>query len=284
MKTYNDIYLTARNVLRQYGVEGYNLEAKLLVARASGKTLPQLLRDINLYTTETVENTVLDYTARRLRGEPVAYITGCWEFYGLPMTVTPDVLIPRIDTEVLVDTAKELLIGHKMDAKILDLCCGSGCITCALGHELPATRLVAVDISASALEVCRKNINANRLSSRVICIQADATSSPPLGIGQFDMIVSNPPYIPSAEIMELDSSVRDYEPIWALDGGADGMRFYKAIIKYWKSLLRPGGFLLFEVGEGQAEPVMEMLLAAGFSLADTRKDSIGVDRVVIGKM
>lgn len=284
MKTYNDIYLTARNVLRQYGVEGYNLEAKLLVARASGKTLPQLLRDINLYTNETVENTVLDYTARRLRGEPVAYITGCWEFYGLPMTVTPDVLIPRMDTEVLVDTAKELLVGHKMDAKILDLCCGSGCITCALGHELPATRLVAVDISASALEVCRKNINANRLNSRVICIQADATSSPPLGIGQFDMIVSNPPYIPSAEIMELDSSVRDYEPIWALDGGIDGLRFYKAIIKYWKSLLRPGGFLLFEVGEGQAEPVTEMLLAAGFSFADSRRDSAGVDRVVIGKM
>ena len=284
MKTYNEIYLTARNVLRQYGVEGYNLEAKLLVARASGKTLPQLLRDINLYTNETVENTVLDYTARRLRGEPVAYITGCWEFYGLPMTVTPDVLIPRMDTEVLVDTAKELLVGHKMDAKILDLCCGSGCITCALGHELPATRLVAVDISASALEVCRKNINANRLNSRVICIQADATSSPPLGIGQFDMIVSNPPYIPSAEIMELDSSVRDYEPIWALDGGIDGLRFYKAIIKYWKSLLRPGGFLLFEVGEGQAEPVTEMLLAAGFSFADSRRDSAGVDRVVIGKM
>ena len=284
MKTYNDIYLAARNILRQYGVEGYNLEAKLLVARAAGKTLPQLLRDINLYTTDAVEDMVLDYTARRLRGEPVAYITGSWEFYGLPMTVTPDVLIPRMDTELLVDTAKALLVGRKMDARILDLCCGSGCITCALGHELPASKLVAVDISASALEVCRKNVAQNRLSSRVICMQADATSSPPLGIGQFDMIVSNPPYISTAEIMKLDSSVRDYEPIWALDGGADGLRFYKAIIKFWKSLLRPGGFLLFEVGEGQAESVMEMLLAAGFSSADSRKDSIGTDRAVIGQM
>ncbi len=284
MKTYNDIYLAARNVLRQYGVEGCNLEAKLLVARAAGKTMAQLMRDINLYTTEGVENTVLDYTARRLRGEPVAYITGVWEFYGLPMHVSPDVLIPRMDTEVLVDAAKALLTGHKMDARILDLCCGSGCISCALGHELPATKLVAVDISASALEICRKNLAQNRLSSRVICMQADAMSSPPLGIGQFDMIVSNPPYIPSAEIMTLDSSVRDYEPIWALDGGEDGLRFYKAIIKYWKSLLRPGGFLLFEVGEGQAEAVKEMILSAGFSRAETRKDSIGVDRVVIGKM
>ena len=284
MKTYNDIYLATRNVLRQCGIESYNLEARLLVARAAGKTLSQLLRDINLYTTSDIENTVSDYTARRLRGEPVAYITGSWEFYGLPMIVSPDVLIPRMDTEVLVDTAKDLLIGRKMDARILDLCCGSGCISCAIGHELPASHLVAVDISASALEICRKNVALNRLNSRVLCMQADATSSPPLGIGQFDMIVSNPPYIESGEILNLDRSVRDYEPIWALDGGEDGYRFYKAIIKYWKSLLRPGGYLLFEVGENQADTVKEMLLSAGFSMADTRKDTLGVDRVVFGKM
>ena len=223
MKTYNDIYLSTRNILRQNGVEGYALEARILVACAAGKTVQQLLRDINLYTTEQVENTVLDYTARRLRGEPVAYITGSWEFYGLPMTVTSDVLIPRMDTEVLVDAVKEFLTGYKMDARVLDLCCGSGCITCAIGHELPATKLVAVDLSASALEVCRQNIAKNRLSSRVICMQADATSSPPLGIGSFDVIVSNPPYIESAEIAKLDRSVRDYEPIWALDGGEDGL-------------------------------------------------------------
>lgn len=284
MKTYNDIYLSTRNMLRQNGVEGYALEARILVACAAGKTVQQLLRDINLYTTEQVENTVLDYTARRLRGEPVAYITGSWEFYGLPMTVTPDVLIPRMDTEVLVDAVKEFLTGYKMDARVLDLCCGSGCITCAVGHELPATRLVAVDISASALEICRKNIAANRLSSRVICVQADATASPPLSMGQFDMIISNPPYIASDEIMTLDPSVRDFEPIWALDGGPDGLKFYKAIIKYWKALLRSGGALLFEVGEGQAEAVKEMLLAGGFRSVSTRLDTLGVERVVIGIM
>lgn len=284
MKTYNDIYLSTRNILRQNGVEGYALEARILVACAAGKTVQQLLRDINLYTTEQVENIVLDYTARRLRGEPVAYITGSWEFYGLPMTVTPDVLIPRMDTEVLVDAVKEFLTGYKMDARVLDLCCGSGCITCAIGHELPATKLVAVDLSASALEVCRQNIAKNRLSSRVICMQADATSSPPLGIGSFDVIVSNPPYIESAEIARLDRSVRDYEPVWALDGGEDGLRFYKGIIKYWKSLLRSGGCLMFEVGEGQASAVCEMLMAAGFASAQTRKDTQMIDRVVIGKM
>ena len=283
MKTYNDIYMTARTVLRQHGVEAFNLEARILVAQAAGKSVPDLLRDLKLYTTKAVEDRVMEYLERRINGEPVAYITGTWEFYGLPMKVSPDVLIPRMDTELLVDTAKSLLIGRNMNARILDLCCGSGCITCALGHELPATKLMAVDISARALEVCRANVASNRLSGRVICMQADATASPPLGIGQFDMIVSNPPYIASSEILALDPSVRDYEPIWALDGGEDGLKFYKSIIKYWKSLLRPGGYLLFEVGEGQAETVKEMLLSAGFAAADTRADTLGVQRVVFGK-
>ncbi len=284
MKTYNELYLSARNLLRQYGVEGCTLEARLLVAQAAGKSTADLLRDMNLYTTPAVEAKVTDYLARRLRGEPVAYITGAWEFYGLPMTVTPDVLIPRMDTELLVDTAKELLVGRKMDARILDLCCGSGCIACALGHELPAAKLVAVDISASALEVCRKNLASNRLSTRCLTLQADATAAPPLSIGTFDMIVSNPPYIPSDEIITLESSVRDYEPIWALDGGKDGLRFYKGILKYWKSLLRPGGYILFEVGESQGQDVYDMVLAAGFASAELRKDTQGIDRVVLGRM
>ncbi len=284
MKTYNDIYLTTRNLLRQNGIEACDTEARILVAGAAGKTVEHLLRDLKLYTTGEVENRALDYTARRLKGEPVAYITGSWEFYGIDLVVTPDVLIPRMDTELLVDAAKEILTGNKMDARVLDLCCGSGCITCAIAHELPATRLVAVDLSASALEVCRRNVTDHKLNSRVLCIQADATSSPPLGIGSFDLIVSNPPYIASGEIQSLDRSVRDYEPIWALDGGEDGLRFYKAIIKYWKSIIRPGGYLVFEVGEGQAKDVCDMLMAAGVSRTATRNDTLGIQRAVIGKM
>lgn len=284
MKTYNDIYLSARNLLRQSGIEAYNLEAKLLVAGASGKSVEQLLRDMNLYASNKIEDVVTDYVARRLRGEPVAYIVGSWEFYGLPIITTPDVLIPRMDTEVLVDTAKELLTGKKMDARILDLCCGSGCITCAVATELPATRFVSVDISANALEICRRNLAALKISPRVICMQADALSSAPMGIGDFDVIISNPPYIPSEEVKTLDSSVKDFEPVWALDGGTDGLKFYKAIIKYWKSLLRQGGYLVFEVGEGQASDVREMLQTAGFTYTDTRKDTLGVDRVVFGRI
>ena len=284
MKTYNDIYLNARTVLRQRGIEAFNQEARYIVAAAAGKSVAELLRDMNLYASNQIEEKVTDYTVRRLRGEPVAYITGSWEFYGLPIITTPDVLIPRIDTEVVVDTAIELLMGKKMDARILDLCCGSGCITCAIAHEMPATRFVSIDISANALEICRQNAAANRVISRVICMQADALSSPPLGLGEFDMIVANPPYIATGEISKLDPSVKDYEPVWALDGGADGLKFYKAIIKYWKSLLRVGGYLIFEVGEGQADAVLDMLNSAGFESTGVKQDTLGIDRVVYAKM
>lgn len=276
--------MNTRTVLRQRGIEAFNQEARYIVAAAAGKTVEELLRDMKLYASNQIEERVLDYTARRLRGEPVAYITGTWEFYGLPIITNSNVLIPRVDTEVLVEQSVELLMGKKMNARILDLCCGSGCITCALAHELPATRLMAIDISANALEVCRQNLTANRLSSRVLCMQTDVLSAPPLGIGEFDMIVANPPYIASGELNSLDPSVKDYEPIWALDGGEDGLKFYRAIIKYWKALLPVGGYMVFEVGEGQAEPVREMLSSAGFDETGTKKDTLGIDRVVYGKM
>lgn len=283
MKTYNDLTLGVRKELMSHGVPGYLLEARLLVANAAGKTVAELLRDINLYTTDIVADRVRESLERRLRGEPAAYITGSWEFYGLPLRVTPDVLIPRMDTEVLIDAVKEILTGRKMDARILDLCCGSGCISCAIAKEMPATKLVAVDISASALQICRENIADLGLNSRILCMQADALSAPPLGLGQFDLLVSNPPYIPSDEILTLDASVRDYEPIWALDGGEDGLKFYRGIIKHWKSVLRPGGFAIFEVGEGQADAVRDMLLDGGFSRVEFREDTGGTQRAVIGR-
>lgn len=282
MKTYNDIYIQIRNMLRNAGIETYSQEARLIVSSVSGKNPQEFLRDLRLYTSPSLEKKAVESAERRIAGEPIAYILGEWEFYGLPLYVTKDVLIPRADTEIIVEAAVDLLTGSKMDARILDLCCGSGCITCAVAHELPASKIIAVDISHAALEICRKNIALNRLSSRAICMQADATMNPPASLGAFDMIISNPPYIASSEIAELDSSVRDYEPVWALDGGEDGLRFYKGIIKYWKSLLKEDGCILFEVGEGQAETVGEMLLSAGFRSVSFRKDTLGTDRVVIG--
>lgn len=282
-KTYNDIYFSVRNKLRESGVEAFSLEARILLAAAAGKTTEQLMRDMYLYTSPEIEERTHSMIERRLQGEPLAYISGSWEFYGLPMTVTPDVLIPRMDTEILVDAAIDAIKGFGMKGRVLDLCCGSGCIACAIAHELPAARVVAADISPSALEVCRKNIKDNKLTSRIIPMNADATTWPPMSIGSFDVIVSNPPYIPSFELIELDCSVRDYEPMTALDGGEDGLDFYRAIIKYWTITMRPNGLMMFEVGEGQADEVKMMLLKAGFVSIESRNDTLGFERVVIGK-
>lgn len=282
-KTYNDIYFQVRKQLRDSGIEAFALEARILVAAAAGKTTEELVRDLNLYTSDAIENAAMDMLSRRLMGEPLAYISGSWEFYGLPMTVTPDVLIPRMDTEVLVDAALDFIRSRGMKARVLDLCCGSGCIACAISKEMPASRLVAADISVPALEVCRRNIKNNKLSARVITMNTDAATWPPMSIGSFDLIVSNPPYIASAELMGLDGSVRDYEPLGALDGGEDGLDFYRAIIKYWTITLRPDARIMFEVGEGQADAVKKMLLNAGYVSVSSRFDTLGVERVVIGQ-
>lgn len=282
-KTYNELYISTRAALKRAGVEAYSLEARLLVSHAVGKSKEAFLRDLRLYTSTENEQKINALLQRRLTGEPLAYLIGEWEFYGLPIKVTPDVLIPRMDTEVLVETAVNALVGRKMDARILDLCSGSGCIGCAISHELPAARLVMVDISDRALEVSKQNLRLNR-QNRTICLKADALAKPPMSIGTFDLIVSNPPYVPSFEILTLDSSVRDYEPLGALDGGEDGLIFYRAIVRNWKGVLRPGGQLMFEVGETQADAVSDLMRGAGFRDIATVEDTAGVRRVVIGRI
>ena len=281
-KTNNELYLMARNALKKAGVEAYTLEARLIAAHACGKTKEAFLRDLTLYSSNECEQRVNELIERRLNGEPMAYVTGEWEFFGLPMEVTPDVLIPRSDTEVLVETALHALVGRKMDARILDLCSGSGCIGCALAHEMPAARVVQVDISDAALEISRRNARRNRLN-RVIALKADALKMPPMSIGTFDLIVSNPPYVPSFEILTLDSSVRDFEPLGALDGGEDGLMFYRSIIRYWRHVLRPGGWLMFEVGEDQADAVLAMMRDAELQNLYAVEDTQGIKRVVIGR-
>ena len=257
-KTYNDLYLATRTALKNAGVEAYALEARLLVAYAVGKTKEEFVRDLRLYTSDENEQKIAALLQRRIAGEPLAYLIGEWEFHGLPIVVTPDVLIPRMDTEVLVDAALRVLVGRKMNARILDLCSGSGCIGCALAHELPAARVVMMDISDEALTVSKENLRRNH-QNRTICLKADALAKPPMGIGTFDLIVSNPPYVASMDILTLDSSVRDYEPLGALDGGEDGLMFYRAIVRHWTQILRPGGWLMFEVGEDQADAVMALM-------------------------
>ena len=282
-KTYNELYLALRQRLRDAGVDAHALEARLIVAGAAGKTPEKLLQDLQLYASDEIEQRVDALAARRLSGEPAAYLVGRWGFYGLDLAVTPDVLIPRMDTEVLVDCALARLRGKTELARVLDLCTGSGCIGCAIAHALPQSRAVLADISAPALAVARENIAALGLTGRVTAELLDVRCDPPRALGSFDMIVSNPPYIRDDEMPKLDASVRDYEPALALAAGADGLDFYRAIAEKWTPLLRLGGWMLLEVGEGQAPDVTALLRRAGLRSLGTARDTAGTERVVFGR-
>ena len=283
-RTYSEMYIALRNRLRDAGIEAAALEARLIAATAAGKSTEKLLRDMRYYATDEVERRAEEMVQRRLAGEPVAYITGVWEFRGLPMEVSRDVLIPRIDTEVLAELAIKYLRGTgRLDARVLDLCSGTGCIGCAIAAELPRVRVVLADVSAAAMDISRRNVERNGLGGRVSFLPADVTKQPPLMTGSFDLVVSNPPYIPTMEILTLDPSVRDYEPAWALDGGEDGLDFYRAILKNWALVIRQGGELMFEVGEDQAERVKDLMRMAGLREARSFPDTQNIQRVVVAK-
>ncbi|MBQ7736980.1 MAG: peptide chain release factor N(5)-glutamine methyltransferase [Oscillospiraceae bacterium] len=282
-KTYNELYLSMRRALKDEGIEDFALEARRLLALASGYSDAELIARFYLYAGDEAERRARDLLRRRLRGEPLAYIAGSWEFYGLKLLVNPSVLIPRMDTEVLVSTALELLRTDVPEPRILDLCCGSGCIGCALAHELPNARVYMADISPEALSVARKNVALHHLNSRCVCLDADALSPPPLRMSNFDMIACNPPYISARELKKLDPSVSEWEPMLALDGGEDGLNFYRSVLEHWKSVLRDDGYIIFEVGEGQADSVRKLLAEAGFYNLGCALDTIGVERVIYGK-
>jgi release factor glutamine methyltransferase len=280
--TYNDIYLEARKNLKAAGIREYSLEARIILSTAANKSKEEFIRDAQLYVAKDYTEKVDALIARRLAGEPVAYITGEWEFYGMPLIITKDVLIPRSDTELLVSTAVELLKG-KSDLRILDLCAGSGCIGLALAKELTGARVVLVDNSNEAIKVCKMNVLQNRMTQRVTCLLADIKEHPPMLIGSFDMIVSNPPYISSTDIAGLDREVREYEPLAALDGGRDGLNFYRYLAMNWHKALKPNSYVAVECGIGQAQEVRNIFTQKNFIYYKTIKDTQGIERVVIAK-
>ncbi|HJB70811.1 MAG TPA: peptide chain release factor N(5)-glutamine methyltransferase [Candidatus Flavonifractor avistercoris] len=280
--TYNNLYLDTRQRLREAGVEGAQLEARELLCHAAGKSREQFYRDMALYAPDPVEEKLAALVERRLAGEPVAYLIGEWEFYGLTLDVTPDVLIPRMDTEVLAERAILLARAAGEGARVLDLCAGSGCVGLAVAANVPTCRVVLADISEAALKICKGNVRRNELNARVTCVQADALQKPDAALWDFDVIACNPPYIPTGDLAGLDVSVRDYEPRSALDGGADGLDFYRAIAAQWGSALRLGGSLLFEVGINQAMDVAALLEGSGFEDIQSTQDTQGIPRVVEG--
>lgn len=281
--TYNDLYLDVRQQLRESGVEAATLEARELVCFGTGKSREELARDSRLYASPEREAQVRRLVERRMAGEPVAYLIGEWEFYGLPLDISQDVLIPRADTEVLAEQAIAY-IKTLGDCRVLDLCAGSGCVGLAVASQCPQARVALGEIDDSALKICRQNIRRNGLSARVSPIQMDAREKPARSLGEFHCIVSNPPYIPSGDIDGLEPSVRDYEPRVALDGGADGMDFYRSIVEQWRDALAPGGRIYFEVGIGQADAVLRLMRSQGFGDLQIVKDHHKIPRVVLGTL
>ncbi len=284
VKQYGELYLDLRRKL--FAVEeaqNAGHVARLVLSFVSGKTQEAILADRDLYASEKVTDAAYACLNRLLSGEPLPYVLEQWEFYGLPLKVTKDVLIPRDDTVAVADLAIRQGLFLSQDPRILDLCCGSGCIGIAVASRVKDAKVTLADLSREALAVAKENVAINKLTGRVRCIQANAMEPPAPFMGKFDLIVSNPPYITGEEMKQLPASVSEFEPHMALYGGEDGLDFYRAISKNYSRALKPGGYLCFEFGMGQGDDVCAILEANGYTILERTRDYNGRERAVLAQ-
>ena len=284
VKQYSQLYLEARRaLLTTEDRQTASLYARNLLCHVSGKTQEQLLAAENLYAPEEVCKAVEMAVERLVGGEPLAYVLGEWDFYGLRLEVNKNVLIPRDDTCAVTELAIRNALYLEQAPRILDLCTGSGCIGLAVASRVKDARVTLGDISKDALAVAKRNVAASHMTGRVSCIQIDALSKPQAFLGKFDMIVSNPPYVTTMEMEALPHSVLDFEPHLALLGGADGLDFYRAITENYKDALKDGGYLCYEFGEDQGDSVCNILEKNGFTIIERAKDFNDRERAVIAR-
>ncbi len=284
VKTYGDLYIRTRDRLTLTETpETAGPMARDLVSTLSGMTQEAFLAERGKPVSEELTARVDMAVDRYLAGEPLPYVLGEWTFYGLDLYVSPDVLIPRDDTCAVAELAIHRGLFLDQNPRILDLCCGSGCIGLAIASRLKDARVTLADLSGPALSVARKNIQRNHMGGRVSCVQVDAMEAPPAFLGKFDMIVSNPPYVTASEMEELPDSVKKYEPHMALFGGTDGLDFYRAITKNFRGLLKPGGFLCYEFGMGQGDAVCAILEENGFTVLERTLDFNERERAVLAQ-
>ena len=284
VKTYGNLYLDTRRAL--IGLEDPDtagLVARYLICYVSGKAQEDILTHQEIYASEEVCRGVEDGLRRLLNDEPLPYVLGEWEFYGIPLYVTKDVLIPRDDTCAVAELAIQKALFLKQDPRVLDLCCGSGCIGIALASRVKDARVTLADLSPDALAIAKKNVQRHKLGGRVSCIRADALSQAPGFMGKFDLIVSNPPYVTGEEMKLLPTSVRDFEPHMALYGGDDGLDFYRSISSHSREVLKPGGYLCFEFGMGQGEDVCRILEKNGYTILERKYDFNDRERAVVAQ-
>ena len=284
VKTYGDLYLdTRRALLNSEDAQAAGIVARMLICHVSGKSQADFLACRELYAPDNVVTEVEAGLARLMQGEPIAYIIGQWEFYGLPLRVTPDVLIPRDDTCALAELAINQALFLNQDPRILDICCGSGCIGLAVASRVKDAKVTLADLSREALAIAKENTALNKLSGRVRCVQANALEAPSGFLGKFDMIISNPPYVTAQEMEELPPSVKNYEPHMALFGGEDGLDFYRSLASNYRKALKPGGYMAFEFGEGQGDDVCAILEENGYTILERTRDYNGRERAVLAQ-
>lgn len=267
--------------LRENGSDSPRLDAEILLAHSCGWQRIQLYTNYDQPLTPVQRGKMRDFIQRRAQAEPVAYLVGYREFFGLDFAVNPAVLIPRPDTETLVRTALDALKGRENPA-VLDIGTGSGCIAVALAVNCPAANLTAVDISPEALATATANADKHGMSDRVRFFESDVFSNVP--DEKFDVIASNPPYIREDEMAGLDADVRDHEPIGALVGGVDGLDVVRRIIGESPNYLVPGGHLMLEIDGQQAGSVADLLRSGNYKNVGIEKDLSGIERVVYGEM
>lgn len=284
-KTYRELYEEGRRILEQAGLPDAALDARFLLEEVCGTNLQTLLVFPEKKVTEEEVNQYRAFIQRRKDREPTAMILGEWDFMGLTFRLNKSTLIPEQDTEVLVETALEELKRRgpgEVPLRILDLCTGSGCILLSLLHELGNAGGLGTDLSEEALEAARENAVRLGLQERAAFRQGDLWE--PVGDERFDLIVSNPPYVPTDVIPTLEPEVRCGEPYAALDGGEDGLVFYRRIVKEAAGHLKPSGIIIVESGFDEAAQIAALMQDQKLRGIRTVKDYGGLDRVVLGAL
>ncbi len=284
-KTYRELYEEGRRILEQAGLPDAALDARFLLEEVCGTNLQTLLVFPEKKVTEEEVNQYRAFIQRRKDREPTAMILGEWDFMGLTFRLNKSTLIPEQDTEVLVETALEELKRRGLGEaplRILDLCTGSGCILLSLLHELRNAGGLGTDLSEEALEAARENAVRLGLQERAAFRQGDLWE--PVGDERFDLIVSNPPYVPTEVIPTLEPEVRCGEPYAALDGGEDGLVFYRRIMREAAGHLKPSGIIIVESGFDEAPQIAALMQDQKFRGIRTVKDYGGLDRVVLGAL
>jgi release factor glutamine methyltransferase len=276
-----DLYRLGKENMRLHLIENPALEASILLSKTSAI---KDFSEIYAYPERELDQVKVEefyrLLERRIKNEPIAYITGEKEFYSRTFFVNKDVLIPRPETELLVVEALKEAQGIEKP-EILDAGTGSGCIAVTLSCEKPGSTVIAGDVSPGALALARKNAERHNRRGGILFVLASLTD--PFRSGSFDLVVSNPPYIPEAEYALLPPDVRDYEPRPALVGGEDGLDFIRKIISGAGRVLKHGGWCMVEIGAGQSSAVTRLFEEAGFTEVSSAKDLNGIDRVVRAK-